>query len=298
MSSPCMTAWKKPPAAPRRPSPRRQRRCQGPVPPALPAAAACRQSAQRVVRQPGRDAEHAGRGTWCLIVAQRPSPSIGTGGGDGQVPARLSTRSELCTTTVGRHPRTPVVLMLRSNADAMAASATGISAIAQSFLAGRLAPRWPRDADRRRRALHGGRPAARSTTSKLRSPRDWAPTSSIQGFPSSVARRAKIANIDVRWVSPACKAVSIASRTRSSRAGKVITYSLGGDDRQGQRRGTGDRVSADCRSLISVAVLGVIDALNRHREPLQQRPAHTGPYLYGGVSGRPSFSSLPRRFRA
>ena len=56
--------------------------------------------------------------------------------------ARLSTRAEVCPAFTGPHERTPAVIMPRNTREAMAASATGISAIARSFPAG-LSPTGP-----------------------------------------------------------------------------------------------------------------------------------------------------------
>jgi hypothetical protein len=133
--------------------------------------------------------------------AQGVGRGAGTGGDDGHAVARLGARSKVCARTAGPHACTLPVLTLKSTADAMARTATSV--IARN----------------RTRNRTGGRPAAQRF-------REGRPRSSVAGFPSSVASRVKIANIDVRRVSPACNAASIPERTRSSRVGKLITDSV------------------------------------------------------------------------
>jgi hypothetical protein len=139
------------------------------------------------------------------LQAVRPASAQGVargaGTGDGHAVARLGARSKVCARTAGPHACTLPVLTLKSTADATARTAT--SATARN----------------RTRNRTGGRPAAQRF-------REGAPRSSVPGFPSSAASRVKIANIDVRRASPACNAVSIPERTRSSRAGKLITDSV------------------------------------------------------------------------
>jgi hypothetical protein len=76
-------------------------------------------------------------------------------------PHRLSARSEVCPAFTGPHKRTLAVLTPRSTTKAMAAKATGISAIARSFAAGRPVAHWAQDVDRHQ-AFQGCRPVARS----------------------------------------------------------------------------------------------------------------------------------------
>jgi hypothetical protein len=104
----------------------------------------------------------------------------------------------------------------------MAASATGISDRAQ--LRGRPVAHRARDVDRHQ-AFRGCRPVARGAFCQLRGRRDRAASSSVPGISSSLDRRVKIVNIDVRRVSPACNAVSMPSRICCSRAARLITYS-------------------------------------------------------------------------
>jgi hypothetical protein len=75
--------------------------------------------------------------------AQGPRLGVGTSCDGWQVLARLSASPEVCTAFTGLHKRTLAALTPRSTTEAMAASATGISAIARSFADGRPACRPP-----------------------------------------------------------------------------------------------------------------------------------------------------------
>ena len=76
------------------------------------------------------------------VLLRGPCLGAGAVGDRWQVPARLSASPELCTAFTGLHKRTLAVLTPRSTTEAMAASATRISATATSFAVG-LPPTGP-----------------------------------------------------------------------------------------------------------------------------------------------------------
>jgi len=172
--------------------------------------------------------------------AQGKRAGAGTGRGGGHAAARLGAGPKLCAADTSPHARAPVMLTLRSTAATIAATANGSSMIALDRTSRWLVSRQAAEFDRRR----GSRwdwPVARGGLRQLRDHRDRVASSSVRGIASSRARRAKSANIEARRASPACRMVSISSRTRCSRAGTLTVLLAGGRAGPGPGSGGGRR---------------------------------------------------------